>query len=43
MPLLTEFTRYADAQQHCSKDALWALFDGNREQLNIAPCEPASV
>ena len=36
MPLLTEFTRYADAQQHCSKDALWALFDGNREQLNIA-------
>ena len=36
MPLLTELTRYADAQQHCSKDALWDLFDGNRERLNIA-------
>ena len=36
MPLLTDFTRYADAQQHCSKEALWALFDGNRDRLNIA-------
>lgn len=36
MPLLTEFTRYADAHQHCSKEALWALFDGNRDHFNIA-------
>ena len=36
MPLLTDFTHHADAQQHCSKEALWALFDGNRERLNIA-------
>ncbi len=36
MPLLTDFTCYTDAQQHCSKEALWALFDGNRDRLNIA-------
>ena len=33
---LTEYTSYADAQRHCSGEALWALFDGDREQLNIA-------
>ncbi len=36
MNLLTEYTSYADAQAHASGDALWALFDGDREQLNIA-------
>lgn len=35
MKRLTEYTRYADAQRHYSKDALWALFDGDRERLNI--------
>jgi acetyl-CoA synthetase len=33
---LTEFTRYADAQAHANAQALWGLFDGDREQLNIA-------
>jgi acetyl-CoA synthetase len=32
---LTDFTGYADAQRHFSKDALWALFDGDRAALNI--------
>ena len=36
MNLLTDFTSYADARRHFSNDALWALFDGDREQLNIA-------
>ena len=36
MTLLTDYTSYADAQRHFSKDALWALFDGNRKSLNIA-------
>lgn len=36
MPLLTRYLKYADAQAHCSSDALWALFDGDREYLNIA-------
>jgi acetyl-CoA synthetase len=36
MTKLTEYTRYADAQQHADSQALWALFDGNREHLNIA-------
>jgi acetyl-CoA synthetase len=36
MPKLTEYTRYADAQAHADSTALWELFDGNREQLNIA-------
>ena len=36
MPKLTDFSSYADAQRHFSKAALWALFDGNRERLNIA-------
>lgn len=33
---LTDVTRYADAQRHCTPAALWALFDGDREHLNIA-------
>ncbi len=36
MERLTDFTRYADAQAHASMDALWELFDGDREQLNVA-------
>jgi acetyl-CoA synthetase len=36
MSKLTEFTRYADAQAHADSSALWELFDGNREYLNIA-------
>ena len=36
MARLTEFTRYADAQAHASSQALWELFDGDREHLNIA-------
>jgi len=36
MTALTEFANYADAQAHASSAALWELFDGNRERLNIA-------
>ena len=36
MAPLTDFTSYADAMRHFSKDALWALFDGDRQALNIA-------
>ena len=36
MPRLTQLTSYADAQAHASGDALWELFDGDREALNIA-------
>lgn len=36
MPKLTDYTRYADAQNFASSRALWELFDGNRECLNIA-------
>jgi acetyl-CoA synthetase len=36
MTKLTEYTRYADAQAHATGDALWELFDGDRDQLNIA-------
>jgi acetyl-CoA synthetase len=36
MPKLTEYTSYADAQAHASSAALWELFDGDREHLNIA-------
>ncbi|MBL4811150.1 MAG: AMP-binding protein [Rhodobacteraceae bacterium] len=35
MTLLTEFTSYADAQSHFAKEALWDLFDGNRENFNV--------
>jgi acetyl-CoA synthetase len=36
MTKLTDFTRYEDAQNHADSKALWALFSGDREQLNIA-------
>ncbi|MET0389245.1 MAG: AMP-binding protein [Polyangiales bacterium] len=36
MAKLTDYTRFADAQAHADSQALWALFDGDREQLNIA-------
>ena len=36
MPKLTEYTSYADAQAHANSAALWELFDGDREHLNIA-------
>lgn len=36
MTKLTDYTSYADAQRHFSSDKLWALFDGDREHLNIA-------
>jgi len=36
MPKLTEYTSYADAQAHASREATWELFDGDRETLNIA-------
>lgn len=36
MTRLTDFTSYADAQKHYSKDGLWALFDGDRARFNIA-------
>jgi acetyl-CoA synthetase len=35
MTRLTDFTSYADAQKHYSKEALWDLFDGSRERFNI--------
>lgn len=36
MKRLTEFTSYADAQAHYSKEGLWELFGGSRERFNIA-------
>src|SRR3984893_6591703 len=36
MAKLTEYTRYSDAQKFADSQALWELFDGNREYLNIA-------
>ena len=36
MARLTEYTSYADAQAHANSAALWELFDGDREHLNIA-------
>ncbi|RLT94721.1 MAG: acetate--CoA ligase, partial [Ketobacter sp.] len=36
MAKLTEYTSYADAQAHANSAALWDLFDGDREHLNIA-------
>src|SRR5215469_7470560 len=35
MTPLTHYTSYSDAQRHFSPAALWALFDGDRERLNI--------
>ncbi len=36
MTKLTDYTSYADAQAHASSAALWELFDGDKERLNIA-------
>src|SRR4029450_3723312 len=36
MARLTDYTTYADAHRHFSSAALWSLFDGDRESLNIA-------
>ncbi len=36
MVSLTDYTSYADAMAQFSNEALWALFDGDRECLNIA-------
>lgn len=36
MAKLTEYTRYEDAQRQANSQALWELFEGDREQLNIA-------
>jgi acetyl-CoA synthetase len=36
MAKLTEYTCYADAQRFADSAALWELFDGDREHLNIA-------
>jgi acetyl-CoA synthetase len=36
MAKLTDYSRYADAQAHAGSEALWALFDGDRDRLNIA-------
>lgn len=36
MSKLTELLRYDDAQAQLSSEKLWELFDGNREQFNIA-------
>ena len=36
MAKLTDYVSYADAHRHFSKQALWDLFDGDRDHLNIA-------
>jgi|SRR5690625_150096 len=36
MAKLTEYTSFADAQAHANSQALWELFDGDRDYLNIA-------
>jgi acetyl-CoA synthetase len=36
MTSLADFTLYADAHRHFSSAGLWALFDGDRERLNLA-------
>ncbi|WP_439133547.1 acyl-CoA synthetase [Pseudomaricurvus sp.] len=36
MAKLTDYTSYADAQAHANSTALWELFDGDKEYLNIA-------
>jgi acetyl-CoA synthetase len=36
MALLTEYTDFVQAQTHFSKEALWELFDGDRDHFNIA-------
>ncbi len=36
MAKLTDYMRFADAQEHANGQALWQLFDGDRERMNIA-------
>jgi acetyl-CoA synthetase len=36
MAKLTDYTSYADAQKFANSQALWELFDGNSDYLNIA-------
>lgn len=36
MAKLTDYRSYADAQAHATSATLWDLFDGDREDLNIA-------
>ncbi len=36
MAKLTDYTSFADAQAHANGAALWELFDGDRDHLNIA-------
>jgi len=36
MVKLTEYTSYADAQKFADSSALWDLFDGNKDEFNIA-------
>lgn len=36
MQKLTDYTSYADSQQHWSAKKLWELFDGDENSLNIA-------
>lgn len=36
MSRLTDFTSYKDALAHFSPEALWDLFDGDRDHLNLA-------
>jgi acetyl-CoA synthetase len=36
MAKLAEYTRYKDAQERADSRAVWELFEGNREYLNIA-------
>ncbi|RJF91155.1 acyl-CoA synthetase [Sphingomonas cavernae] len=36
MAKLTDYTRYEDAQAYANSPALWELFEGDRERLNIA-------
>ena len=36
MAKLTDYVSYEDAHRHFSKEALWDLFDGDRDHLNIS-------
>src|SRR6201987_5600387 len=36
MVKLTDYSRFEDAQAHANSAALWDLFDGDTDQLNIA-------
>lgn len=36
MTRLSDYISYADAQQYCTPEKLWEMFDGSRERMNIA-------